>query len=395
MDSESLKNAMPNDEYEVQDAPTILNKKGDFVAFKLDLDKPGRIFFDLSKAFNAMQGENGNVLPIEFFQNGQPKNLNGYTISIIGTYPDGKNTPFKVVANNATSGNYMCNFTFPFGFFKIQGQYAFYFELDNGSSSLKSAVCLIDVQTNITTMTVDFKEDVTTYDNEFDQWRNQMKQNMTDLQTQADTNKTLQTLISQTTKALDDNATGVITQALKDVPKLDQNNTFSGINSFNNNNVQSLTAQTATVNGNLSADSFSANTVTLKKLLLNGQDITEGLIKSTESIHGTPTNGITWFFADVFKLTFSSGVLAILDLEFNVPNNSTFQNASESSPVAAFQFPKGSLSGLGGTPFAVSGALLKLDTNNDTLDFCGTTNGWESWGKAVRGYAPTYAMFNS
>ena len=89
---------------------------------------------------------------------------------------------------------------------------------------------------------------------------------------------------------------------------------------------------------------------------------------------------------------FSAGVVhndtlpfGIISAQFNGPNNSTFQNASEQSPVAVAQFPKGSCSSMGQTVMTMSGAEFRFDVASDTLLFCGlVTNSFSNWGFKVR-----------
>lgn len=380
--------SLSNDVPIIRDAQT-----GQFVAFKFDLLKPGRNYYDLSAYTNAMQGENGFRTPVYLTMNGVPLVEDENTdITIKGNDPRVKNSEFSVIPSVVTSGTGLYNIDWPAHTFQVAGTYVFHIEVSKGGNVYKTAQCLLDVEPDMVTVATDFKNGVSPYDSEFEAMRAKIQAQLQDIETQTETNAQLQQATSDLTKQIASNADNIVNGALNDVPKLDGNNSFTGINTFGNMNAQALTTQTATVNGALSADNMSANSMNLKKLLLNGQDITNGLVEQAVCYNGTPINGITWFYANVFKLSFAKGILGIMDMEFNVPNNSTFQNASESNPVSVFQYPKGSLSGLGGTPFSVSGALLRLNTSSDTLDFVGTTTSWESWGKAVRGYVPTFAM---
>ena len=357
------------------DVPIVRDSAtGAFVAFKFDLLKPGRNYFDLSEYTNAMQGEAGFRTPVFLTMNGVPLVKDENTdITIKGNDPRVTNSQFNVIPSVITSGTGFYNIDWPAHTFQAAGAYTFHIEVSKGGNVYKTAPCVLDVEPDMVTMATDFKDGISPYDSEFEAMRAKIRQELTDIDNQIQTTADL-------AKQISSNVDGLITGALADVPKLDQNNTYTGVNLFGDINAKNIKTDTLSID---------------KSLLLNGQDITQGLIRNTASLHGTPINGITWFYANCFKLSMAQGVLAIMDMEFNVPNNSMFQNATANNPVPVFQFPKGSLSGLGGTPFAIAGGLLCLNTASDTLDFCGVTNGWANWGTAIRGYVPVYAMYNS
>ena len=55
-------------------------KNGRLVYIILDVDKPGKYFFDLRDVFNASTGEGGKDLKILFMNNNVPFDMNGKTV---------------------------------------------------------------------------------------------------------------------------------------------------------------------------------------------------------------------------------------------------------------------------------------------------------------------------
>ena len=94
----------------------ITNGKLQFII--IDIDKPDKIFYNLTKVFNASTGEGQKILPIQFVRGGKViTNMTGYSISMDGTYPDNA-TRFHIQGElmNSATGAFI-NFPLPLGLF--------------------------------------------------------------------------------------------------------------------------------------------------------------------------------------------------------------------------------------------------------------------------------------
>lgn len=359
---------------------------GQFVAFKFDLLKPGRYYYDLSAYETAMQGENGYRTPVMFLMNGVPLTIDDNTvITIIGNNPAVTNSEFTIVPSVANAGGPLTNIDWPSNVFQVTGKYVFHIEVKQNGRVYKTAQCVLDVQPNMICAATDFKNGISPYDSTFEAWRAKIQQQLTDIDNQIASNAKLQQSTADLTKQISNNVNDIVNGALSDVPKLDQNNTFKGNNNFGNVNADAATITNGNFT-NLAATSLSADTLSLNKsLILKGEDITKGLITNVQYLVGSLINGVTWNYTNIYLMKFAGITVAILASVINIPNNSTFQNASEHNTVPTIQFPKGTLKNVGGTYITLSGAQFQIDTANDTLNFCGLVNTtWDNWGRAIR-----------
>lgn len=150
-------------------------KNGRLVYIILDIDKPGKYFFDLRSVFNASTGEGGKDLKIMFMNNVVPYQLNGKTISIDGAYPSGER--FHVTGSENQANSSLIDFTFPLGLFQEAGIYKFQFEITDESGNLATShYCFFQVTQNATLLAADFKNGVNPFDSDYTEWKNKVEQ---------------------------------------------------------------------------------------------------------------------------------------------------------------------------------------------------------------------------
>ncbi|MDO3394041.1 hypothetical protein, partial [Ligilactobacillus sp. 110_WCHN] len=159
----------------IQEGQNAVFKNGRLVYIILDVDKPGKFFFDLRTVFNASTGEGGKDLKIMFMNNAVPWQLNGKTISIDGAYPSGER--FHVTGSENQANSSLINFTFPLGLFQEAGIYQFQFEItDESGNRATSHYCFFQVTQNATLLAADFKNGVNPFDSDYTKWKNQVEQ---------------------------------------------------------------------------------------------------------------------------------------------------------------------------------------------------------------------------
>lgn len=159
----------------IQEGQNAVFKNGRLVYIILDVDKPGKFFFDLRTVFNASTGEGGKDLKIMFMNNAVPWQLNGKTISIDGAYPSGER--FHVTGSENQANSSLIDFTFPLGLFQEAGVYQFQFEIRDESGNLATShYCFFQVTQNATLLAADFKNGVNPFDSDYTKWKNQVEQ---------------------------------------------------------------------------------------------------------------------------------------------------------------------------------------------------------------------------
>lgn len=159
----------------IQEGQNAVFKNGRLVYIILDVDKPGKFFFDLRTVFNASTGEGGKDLKIMFMNNAVPWQLNGKTISIDGAYPSGER--FHVTGSENQANSSLVDFTFPLGLFQEAGIYQFQFEItDESGNRATSHYCFFQVTQNATLLAADFKNGVNPFDSDYTKWKNQVEQ---------------------------------------------------------------------------------------------------------------------------------------------------------------------------------------------------------------------------
>lgn len=159
----------------IQEGQNAVFKNGRLVYIILDVDKPGKFFFDLRTVFNASTGEGGKDLKIMFMNNAVPWQLNGKTISIDGAYPSGER--FHVTGSENQANSSLVDFTFPLGLFQEAGIYKFQFEISDESGNLATShYCFFQVTQNATLLAADFKNGVNPFDSDYTEWKNKVEQ---------------------------------------------------------------------------------------------------------------------------------------------------------------------------------------------------------------------------
>ena len=159
----------------IQEGQNAVFKNGRLVYSILDIDKPGKYFFDLRSVFNASTGEGGKDLKIMFMNNVVPYQLNGKTISIDGAYPSGER--FHVTGSENQANSSLVDFTFPLGLFQEAGIYKFQFEISDESGNLATShYCFFQVTQNATLLAADFKNGVNPFDSDYTEWKNKVEQ---------------------------------------------------------------------------------------------------------------------------------------------------------------------------------------------------------------------------
>lgn len=159
----------------IREGQNAVFKNGRLVYIILDVDKPGKFFFDLRTVFNASTGEGGKDLKIMFMNNAVPWQLNGKTISIDGAYPSGER--FHVTGSENQANSSLVDFTFPLGLFQEAGIYQFQFEItDESGNCATSHYCFFQVTQNATLLAADFKNGVNPFDSDYTKWKNQVEQ---------------------------------------------------------------------------------------------------------------------------------------------------------------------------------------------------------------------------
>lgn len=158
------------DENNVQNA---FFKGGRLVYLILDINKPGKYFFDLTPIFNASTGEGGKTLPILFMANNTTFNLNNKSIQIHGWYPSG--VDFHVTGAAKQAQPSIINFNFPQGLFQEAGVYKFQFEIfDQSGNCATSHYCFFQVTPNAVSMAFDWNNGVNPYDSDYMNWKSEV-----------------------------------------------------------------------------------------------------------------------------------------------------------------------------------------------------------------------------
>lgn len=226
---------------QIQEGKNAVFKDGRLVYIILDVDKPGKYFFDLRTVFNATTGEGGKDLKIMFMNNVTPWQLNGKTIGIHGWYPSG--VDYHVTGSPCQANSSLYDFVFPLGMFQEAGIYKFQFEITDESGNLATShYCFFQVTQNATTMAFNWNNGVNPFDSDYAKWKNDVNTKYNDfldkINTLNDTSDRIEKLMQDTLEKTNQ----YVEQAWDN--KLSGDNTWSGSNTFSGN---------ATFNGSLNA----------------------------------------------------------------------------------------------------------------------------------------------
>lgn len=405
MDNADITAIMPEENiYKVAYPSTVKIVNGQLVYIMLDISKPVNTFLDLRQYFNGGQGDHGNVLPLMFAQNGRPLNTAGYTVKMRGKYPDG--TAFELTADQSGSGNAIFNFNFLPGFFQTVGRYTFQIELDNGTNKLSSKVCFFDVEPNLLSVAMDFVDGVSPFDNEYEEWKakvereiNQLEQEIATLMATASDCKAL---LNQYLKQAQEFVDAAVAKALADVPKLDGNNTFTGMNTFNGT-VRGKNVMADNFMGNLSGNVNAQNVDILGGLKFEddvlkdvGFDMRHALFSCQYEANASPTgcsegltilnNGIqksqssdnNYFHFMGFRFYNPAGNYEVCMMEIHA--NCSLNPDAMGKPIIQFPINFHFLEGLDQTPFMLDGHELMIDQQNKTLVYLNKIERYNSSG---------------
>lgn len=265
-------------------------RNGRLVYIILDIDKPGKYFFDLRSVFNASTGEGGKNLNIMFMNNAVPWQLNGKTISIDGAYPSGER--FHVTGSENQANSSLIDFTFPLGLFQEAGIYQFQFEItDESGNRATSHYCFFQVTQNATLLAADFKNGVNPFDSDYTKWKNQVEQEinaltdkLNNLNTSADQlEELMNNYISKAQQYVEDATQKAVNKLLSG------ENTWTGRQHFNGgitfgNNAQGDTLIANTVDtGDLTA---TGNVKLPNTTLVNGEFELGNVLRLDKSVDG-------------------------------------------------------------------------------------------------------------
>lgn len=238
-------------------------RNGRLVYIILDIDKPGKYFFDLRSVFNASTGEGGKNLNIMFMNNAVPWQLNGKTIGIDGAYPSGER--FHVTGSQNQANSSLIEFNFPLGLFQEAGIYKFQFEIRDESGNLATShYCFFQVTQNATLLAADFKNGVSPFDSDYTEWKHNVEQavnalidKLNDLNKSADQ---LERLMNSYIVKAQNYVEAATQEAFKKI--LTGENTWTGKQHFNGG---------LTFGNNAQGDTLTTNTVDTGNLTVTGK----------------------------------------------------------------------------------------------------------------------------
>lgn len=366
-------------------------KNGRLVYIILDVDKPGKFFFDLRTVFNASTGEGGKDLKIMFMNNAVPWQLNGKTISIDGAYPSGER--FHVTGSENQANSSLIDFTFPLGLFQEAGVYQFQFEIRDESGNLATShYCFFQVTQNATLLAADFKNGVNPFDSDYTKWKNQVEQEinaltdkLNNLNTSADQlEQLMNNYISKAQQYVEDATQKAVNKLLSG------ENTWTGRQHFNGG---------LTFSNNAQGDTLVANTVDTGDLTVTGNATlpggasVSGLFKIEDSLRKSEMGG---GISTMLNATGGLNPISTINSKFwcwgeryevsSDPNNwphfffyFLFNMSCDDvgKPIAQFKSP-GFLNGANNGPVTIpveaGSAWFHLDSNSNCINLDGVSN---------------------
>lgn len=258
-DNLMLKNIL-GDDYNQSPRTNAVYLNGKLRYFDIDIDQPGKYFFNLTDAFNASVDEGNKVIPIRLNRGGENINLNGWGISADGVYPD-DTTPFSITSSIVSASPAYIRFNLPLGLFQAVGVYKFQFTFKNATTGeiLKSPWQFFNVTQSATNMALDLNNGIEPYDSEYLKWKDKVEKQINALQDQLGNINVaasqMQDLINQYISQAEQYAESAWEK------KLQQDNTWGGTQSFNKASIKDFSAD------NVNSNSFSGSNMTLDGLL--------------------------------------------------------------------------------------------------------------------------------
>lgn len=366
-------------------------KNGRLVYIILDIDKPGKYFFDLRSVFNASTGEGGKDLKIMFMNNVVPYQLNGKTISIDGAYPSGER--FHVTGSECQANSSLIDFTFPLGLFQEAGIYKFQFEISDESGNLATShYCFFQVTQNATLLAADFKNGVNPFDSDYTEWKSEINKQMKALQDQLQTINNAADADQALLNSYINKAQSYVEQATQDAVNklLTTDNTWAGKQTFqgdvvansvgaNNVDAENMTIdQSLTVKGGASLP--ASTTLNSDALKYENGNLAQGLFpcegywyasSSSSCVSSSLLNGTTGYIA-VKKFHYTPRDRDAENSLFEIHMNCNIPTSAHGKPVVQFA---GDFTGIDQTPFAMGGHIFQFDGASKTLICNGFTQG--------------------
>ena len=238
----------------VQEGQNAVFKNNRLVYIIIDVDKPGKYFFDLRQVFNASTGEGGKDLKIMFMNNAVPWQLNGKTISIKGKYPSG--VPFSVTGSVNQASSSLVDFVFPLGLFQEAGIYKFQFEVSDESGNLATShYCFFQVTQSATSMAFNWSNGVNPFDSDYVEWKVQVEKEIEAVRGEVASVKVAGQQIKDMMQTYLDNTESYADTAW--AKKLQQDNTWGGTQTFDKTEIKEFNAK------DVNSDNFSGSNMTL------------------------------------------------------------------------------------------------------------------------------------
>ena len=380
MADDLLNNVLGADYQEVNavQSGNAVYKNGKLQYFKIDIDQPGKYFFDLTDAFNATVDESNKIIPLQFVRGGQPLQLNGFTISMDGKYPD-MTTGFSVTGKLNTSSPAFVNFALPLGMFQAVGPYRFQFTITNSNTGevLKSPYQFFNVTESATNLAIDLNKGIEPYDSEYQNWKakveNEINQELTTLNNLSESADQLKALMNQYISDAEGYVESQFTKCLQ------KENTWTNKQHFNGGITFSDNAQGDTLIANTvdTGDLTATGNVKLPNTtLVNGEFELGNVLRLDKSVNG---GAIT--FLNATKVANASGQNWLWGERYNKEldrtNNPHFylymafalDCGDVGKPFAQFAsgFFKGCNSGPITIPIGPGSAMFHVDADSDTL----------------------------
>lgn len=381
-------------------------KNGRLVYIILDVDKPGKYFFDLRDVFNASTGEGGKDLKILFMNNNVPFDMNGKTVSIDGIYPS--RVPFHVTGAQNQASSSLIDFVFPLGLFQQAGIYKFQFKItDESQNQATSHYYFFQVTQNSTLMAVDYNNGVNPFDSDYNEWKtevdNQIKailEQLNSVNTAADgAQSLLNSYINKAQSYVEQAASDAINKLLttdntwtgKQTYQGDVTANSIGANNVNTENVsvdEALNAnkdvtvgQSLTVNG--SASLPTSTTLNTDVLQYENGNLAQGLFpcegywlatSNGQCVSSSLINGVTGYIScKKFRYTPRDGDAEYALMEYHM--NCNIPTSAFGKPVVQFAADFG---GVDQTPFILGGHVFQLDAGAKVLKCNGYATGYNS-----------------
>lgn len=258
----------------------------------IDVDKPGKVFYDLRDIFNATAGEKNKILPLLIRRGGENLDLNNTVVEMDGTYPSGLS--FHVTGSELDANSSIIQFVMLDGMFQEVGDYVFQFTIRNTATNSKetSHPCFFSVGQNINSLAVDWNNGVKPYVSEFDKWKNEASNDVNNLRTDINNLSSSVATFDSTTKAYQE----TVNTSVEDTwnKKLTTANTWTGQNSFNGGLSSNAITADSVQGTNINGSNIQGTTINGTDLKLNAKSLkftkggdcqVEGLASSDDGTH--------------------------------------------------------------------------------------------------------------